>query len=116
MISLTAFAVLCTFVLGIQEPHLTIAQSIIESGANPRAIGKVGEKGAFQVREKYWGKVPRTYKAQAKQAERIRNILTEQENGDIIQALERYNGIGKPAEQYVRKVLHKTFELALWEV
>lgn len=115
MISLTALAVFCSLYMGLERPHFTIAQAIIESGANPKAVGKVGEKGAWQVQERYWGKVPKRFKAQAHQAENIYNILLEEERGDVRAATKRYNGIGYEADVYTNKVISKTIQLAYWD-
>jgi hypothetical protein len=97
--------------VGLQRPELTIAHGIIESNLNPRAIGKMKEKGAWQVREKFWGKVPDDIFAQAKQHERILNTLIKESNNDLSKAISRYNGKGRKAQIYAKKVIRKTFEL-----
>ena len=45
--------------------------AMCESGGNPAAIGRLGERGAFQVRPEYHGPVPADLHGQAQQAARI---------------------------------------------
>lgn len=98
----------------LERPHITIAQGYIESGMNVYAVGSRKEKGAWQVQEKHWGKVPGDLKGQAEQSERILNELLKSSSGDICVALARYNGRGTQALQYVRKVRKMAFEIALF--
>lgn len=87
-----------------KRPALSAAQAIVESRGNIKARGKAGEKGAWQVREKYWGKVPGSAVKQALQNERIIEDLIRA-TGGLPLAVERYNGTGKKARVYSRKVL-----------
>ena len=81
----------------VSNPFLTIAQGTVESGLNQFAVGKLNEKGAFQVRESIWGKTPKHFYGQAKQHEVILNMLVKETNGDIWKAVKRYNGQGRKA-------------------
>jgi len=94
------------------NPLLMVSQGYIESNMNSMAIGKAKERGAFQVIEKHWGKVPSNIYLQAKQHERIINSLTRQ-YGTTRKAITRYNGKGKHAEIYTNKVEKKLIEIAL---
>ena len=97
----------------LERPHLTLAQGYIESNMNRKAVGKKGEKGAWQVREKYWGKVPKDLLGQAKQAERILNGRSLENCNSMHIALIRYNGRGRAAVLYANKVRQKAIEIAL---
>ena len=84
------------------------AISIVESNGTPWAVGKSGEKGAFQVIEKDWGKVSQHPDEQAKQAERILDELLEASKGNELKALAMYNGGSHPnkkAWKYAYKVI-----------
>jgi len=100
----------------LERPHLTVAQGYIESNMNRRARGKAGEKGAFQVREKYWGKVPKDLKGQAFQSERIMNELLKNCGGDLFLAVAKYNGSGDASFRYARKVRQRSIESAVIRV
>lgn len=99
----------------LERPLVTIAQGQIESGLNPKAVGASGEKGAYQVLEKYWGKVPRTLEAQARQAESILNSLISENNGSHFEALIKYNSYKnrKKGIVYACKVRKRALELAV---
>lgn len=113
MIGIILFTFL--FSVDLQRPTLTFAQAQVESGVipNTKAKGRSGERGSMQVIPSIWGKVPKTYKAQLKQGEKIREALIKESFGDIRLGLKQYNGIGKPAELYASKVITRTFELTL---
>jgi len=70
------------------------AISIKESHGTPWAVGDKGKsKGAWQVQEKHWGKVPLTAVEQALQAERIlEELVASVPQGDLRCALAKYNG------------------------
>ena len=57
---------------------------------NPLAVGRAKEKGAFQIREKFWGKVPVGTYDQALQNERVLNVLVK-EKKSLIAAIAAYN-------------------------
>lgn len=102
---LTALILNTFFLLApLQRPELVLAQGHIESGHNVKAIGKAKEKGAFQVKESDWGKVPRTWKKQADQNEGILDELLEARKGSMKRAVISYNGKGKKAKIYYAKV------------
>ena len=86
-----------------KRPALMAAIAVVESNGDPKAIGDGGaSKGAFQVQEKHWGKVPSTAVDQALQAERILEELLSSRRalrrGDsrLRMALARYNGGDRP--------------------
>lgn len=112
MISVLMLSVLMSPVK-LERPHLTIAQGLIESKLNSRAVGSSGERGAWQVLEKYWGRVPKSIESQAFQAEKILNKIRARNSCNTFRALAAYNGKGKRALSYARKVRKCTFELAL---
>ena len=97
----------------MERPCLVLAQGYVESRLNPYAIGKKKEKGAFQVRKKYWGKVPRDSRMQIKQYEYIMNIILSENKGCIKTAIRKYNGKGKAARKYYCLVRQKALEIAL---
>lgn len=101
---------LCLGIEPLKRPHLTEVQGYVESNMNSKAIGKVKEKGAWQVREKYWGKVPRKLIDQAKQAERILDELLKANNNNLHTSVMRYNGAGIKARSYANKIRKRTFE------
>jgi len=67
-------------------------------------VGRAGEKGIFQVREKYWGKVPRDIAGQVLQASYIYASL-HKIHGSEYRAVKAYNGSGYKAQQYAYAVL-----------
>jgi len=95
------------------NPLLVIAQGHVESNMNPYAIGRAKEKGAFQVIEKHWGKVPKSIYLQARQNERIIASLREESNGRIWTAVRKYNGKGKKSREYTWKVQRKVIQIAM---
>jgi hypothetical protein len=97
-------------------PLITIATGVVESDMNPLAVGRAMEKGAFQVIERHWGKVPKDLWRQAKQHNSILGSLVAGSGGDVWKAVERYNGSGPMARIYVKKVQKQVIELALlWD-
>lgn len=76
--------------------------SIVESGGDHRAVGKAGERGAFQVRPELWGDVPLYPDQQADQAEQILEAYLRYRGG-VFAALSGYNG--DRTGRYARKVL-----------
>lgn len=109
---MSIYIIYVSLICYLSSPTITIAQSIIESGANPNAIGKYGEKGAMQVIEKDWGKVPKHYGKQLQQGDKIRESLIKEYSSPRI-GLKRYNGIGRAADKYASKVITKALELTL---
>lgn len=101
------------FHAGLERPYLTIAQGIEESKLNPKAVGRKGELGAWQVREKYWGKVPKDLSGQARHAEQILNKIMRRNKCTIKEALVRYNGSGRAASAYADRVIYRAHLLAL---
>ena len=96
----------------LKRPLLTIPQGQIESRLNPKAKGKAGERGAWQVLQREWGKVPRGLKAQAKQHEQIMDALIKENHGNISKAVMRYNSYKniKAGYRYLAKVRKRAIE------
>lgn len=87
-----------------KNPPLMAAIAIKESNASPKAIGDGGDsKGAFQVQEKHWGKVPNTATEQALQAEKILDeLVASSPRGNLRSGLAKYNGGVKPPKSSYR--------------
>lgn len=113
MLSLLIATSLLAFQL--ERPHITLAQGLVESNLNPYAIGKVKEKGAWQVIEKEWGRVPKGMDKQALQNEKILNELLEDSNQNLFEALVKYNSYKnrKAGVKYARKVRRTAIEVSL---
>lgn len=111
------FYLLLFSALVLERPTLSYAQGMVESNLKVNAVGKAKEKGAWQVREKYWGKVPATIEEQALQNEKIMDELLNADN-DIFEALIRYNAGSnrKAGLKYAKKVRKKALEVSLLEV
>lgn len=92
-----------------KNPKLMAAIAIKESNGRPRAVGDSGaSKGAFQVQEKHWSKVPTTATEQALQAEKILEELVASSRGRLRSGLEKYNTgrVGtKAGKRYAADVL-----------
>lgn len=94
--------------------ELLISMAIEESLGNPVAVGRYGEKGAWQVLDSYWGDVPEDLHGQAGQAERIMRELLISVKGDKKEALARYNGGGEPSGRsyrYAERILKRADQL-----
>ena len=100
----------------LKRPHITVAQGYVESNMNPKAVGAQGEKGAWQIKEEYWGKVPRTLDKQALHAEQVLDKILKENDGNIRVSLARYNGRGKKSRMYANKVMSKALELATMDM
>lgn len=92
-----------------KNPKLMAAIAIKESFGDTKAIGDNGDsKGAFQVQEKHWSKVPVTATEQALQAEKILEELVASSRGRLRSGLEKYNTgrVGtKAGKRYARDVI-----------
>lgn len=95
------------------RPKLVEAQGLIESGINKFARGKRGEKGAWQVIERYHGKVSGDIRLQMDQHLEIMSRLYKEKKGNIVATVKSYNGKGAGASRYYRKVCKKTLELQI---
>ena len=91
--------------------RLLASVAVVESNGNPAAKGKAGEKGAWQIIEREWGTVPPAHRPdlQADQATIILEQLIKDSNGNLRQALCRYNGDRSGA--YSAKVMRKVAQL-----
>ena len=103
-------------VVSTNNPKRMAAVAIIESNGNPKAKGKSGERGAFQVIEKEFGKVSKNPTKQAEQSEDILEDLVRESHGNLKVALRKYNGgpdyRKKPVtEVYANKILAKIKEM-----
>lgn len=105
-----ALVISTMFFFNIERPAFVVAQGMQESHMNQFEIGKYGERGAFQVREKYWGRVPRDLKGQIIQNEKIVGSLHKRYKSWPL-VFERYNGKGKDARRYSTDVISKVFSI-----
>lgn len=98
-----------------KNPKLMAAIAIKESYGDSKAIGDNGDsKGAFQVQEKHWSRVPSTATEQALQAEKILEELVASSRGRLRSGLERYNTgrVGtKAGKRYATDVLRIRWRL-----
>ena len=95
-------------VLATKSPRLLAAIAKVESNGNATAKHKVSKaKGAFQVKERFWGKVSKDPVEQALQAEAILTELTE--TMPIKKALNVYGGDSKG--RYAKTVLAELMEV-----
>lgn len=99
----------------LKRPALTLAVGRVESGLQPAARGKHGERGAWQIQPRLWGKVPRGLHAQALQHEGVLDQLLKECGGRMEQAVSRYNGTGAAARRYVGRVRREALCIALLE-
>ena len=93
-----------------KNPHLMAAIAIKESNGRPKAVGDSGaSKGAWQVQEKHWNKVPPTATEQALQAEKIlEELVGSTPRRSLYHGLEKYNTgrVGtKAGKRYAADVL-----------
>ena len=98
-----------------RDPHLMAAVAIVESNGTPNAVGRSGERGAWQVIPKVWGSVPKSLTGQARQSERILDeLVAASPRGSLLQGLSKYNtGRVTPAGiKYAKKVLKVRKELS----
>ena len=85
-------------------PYTLTAIAKVESDFRPNVRGDHGKSyGLYQIQERYWGYVPRTIEGQTRVAERVIESLVN-EHG-YSRAIKHYNGSGKDAERYRRRVL-----------
>jgi len=109
---LTSITLAAHPVENLKRPLLTIPIGQIESELDSKARGRCGEKGAWQVIERWHGKVPRGLSRQARQHERILDGLIAEHKGDICTAVMRYNSYKnkKAGRAYLAKVRKRVFE------
>ena len=94
-----------------QYPVVAAAQAVIESQVKPAAVGRHHERGCYQVRERYWGKVSPRFDRQTQQHSVILTALLEENNHQLKRALRRYNGSGLRAVRYERRVARAIAEI-----
>ena len=85
-------------------PYLLAVMAKVESDFRPRIKGDGGDSfGLWQIQEKHWGRVGETIEEQCRMAETILESLIKVYG--YPKAIERWNGQGKQARDYRRKVL-----------
>lgn len=94
-------------------PILSLGIGMTESAMNPYVTGKHKEQGPFQIRERYWGKVPKSTVSQYKQHDKILVELMQNHNQNSMKAVEQYNGKGLAAKKYAKTVRRHSIEIAL---
>lgn len=96
---------MATAVLETKKPRLLAAIAAVESsGGKETAVNKRSKaKGAFQVKQKHWGRVPNDVVEQALQADRILNDLYDENDGNLRKTLNAYGG--SKDGKYARLVL-----------
>jgi hypothetical protein len=94
-------------------PQVSMAIGHVESGLKTTAVGRAGERGAFQVMSRHWGRVPKTLRGQMLQHNRILCELNRECGGDLPRAIARYNGKGRKARRYLGRVTHEVLEREL---
>ena len=87
-----------------KNPKLMAAIAVVESNANPKAIGDKGaSKGAFQVQEKHWSRVKDDALTQALQSEKIlHELMPDRGRHRWRTTLARYNGGSRPSKRAYR--------------
>ena len=102
----------------LERPEIVVSQSFVEARHNVKAKGKAGEQGAFQVLPNEWGKVPKTWKKQADQNERIMNELIQENKGDIQKSISGYNSYKnkKKGKVYLAKVRKHAISVYILDV
>ena len=101
---------------GSEYADWLISLAIEESFGDINAIGDAGEEGAFQVIASDWGAVPKDFKGQAKQAEKILIELILASKGDHKKALAKYNGGPTPkgvSYLYASRIVNRQNKLKL---
>lgn len=88
-----------------EHPRVLAAMGAKESGFNPKAVGKAGEVGAWQVIPKHWGHPGRSLSSQAKHSEAILQELVAASKGRLEAAVRKYNGSGPKAVRYAAHVM-----------
>lgn len=88
-----------------QHPRVLAAIAAKESRFNVRAVGKVGEIGAFQQRPELHGHPGRSFESQAAAAERHLVRLVKNKDGKLHHAVRSYNGSGPAADRYAAHVM-----------
>lgn len=88
-----------------EHPRVLAAMGAKESGFNPKAVGKAGEVGAWQVIPKHWGHPGRSLSSQAKHSEAILQELVAASKGRLESAVRKYNGSGPRAVRYASHVM-----------
>lgn len=95
-------------------PALSLGMGITESNLNPLVNGDKGQsKGMFMIQPKHHGYVPKSVSGQMLKHDAILVELMEACGQDPMMASERYNGSGKKAREYARKVRRNSLEQEL---
>ena len=85
-------------------PKILTAIAKVESDCRPQVKGDSGKSfGMFQIQEQHWGKVGDSVEDQTASAEKIVTALYKKHG--FPKCIERYNGKGRQARDYKKKVL-----------
>jgi len=85
-------------------PKTLRAIAQVESNFDQHAVGDNGKSyGLFQIQRRHWGPVPKSVHGQVRKAEEVFGHLVEKHG--YSKAIERWNGNGREARNYRRKVL-----------
>lgn len=90
----------------MKRPRLAAAQAVVESNGNKTAIGKLNEKGVWQIRQELHGEFSSDLGSQSRKFEEVMEQMIRESDGKLKKALSLYNGdrSGKYAALVLRKV------------
>lgn len=98
-------AVWAEVIAACEHPRVLAAIAARESQFDERAIGRLGEIGAYQQRPEIHGHPGVSILEQTQSAEKLLSELVAESHGKLYQAVRAYNGAGPRAEQYAASVL-----------
>jgi soluble lytic murein transglycosylase-like protein len=89
------------------DPTILLAIVGVESSWRPWAVGQAGEVGLCQVRPDMHGASATALSDPAVNIRTAGHVLRKcfKRDGDVAACIARYNGRGKPAEEYAERVL-----------
>ena len=94
----------------VPKAYLVAAIGKIESDYRPQIVGDGGDSyGLFQIQRKYHGRFADGLESQVDKCESIINSLTVQYG--VVRGIQHYNGSGKQARAYAKKILRTMKEV-----